>query len=107
MKFHNLKMTVLACSVIISIFVMYSSHSYADDHTTGPAPISEGVYHGKVVEVEEHTLVVKQDDGDIVRVRMPGQSDEHASDYQVGDHVEVIVSPQGITTSVKREVGSR
>lgn len=104
MKFRNLLDTVFMLSVLISLILVHPSPGHSGDSSTEPVPVASGVYEGTVLEVEKHTLVVKQADGDIVRVRMPGKSGDKASDFQVGDMVEVIVTPEGITTSVKRQL---
>ena len=104
MKSRILKETVFVLSILIFLFLIQPSSGYSADSSTQPAPVASGVYEGEVLEVENHTLVVKQTDGDIVRVRMPGKSGKKSSDFQIGDKVEASVSPEGITTSVKRQV---
>ncbi len=108
MKFQTRKVCVLISAIVMAL-VHFSpvSQGFAEVSDTGPAPIATGTYHGQVLEVEEHTLVVKQADGEIVRVRLPGQSGYQASDFQVGDQVEATVSPQGVTTSVKQDLPPR
>ena len=105
MKFLNSKKFISILSMNIFLILGYSLSGYATNSTTEPAPVASGVYEGEVIEVEEHTLVIKQTDGDIVRVRMPGKSGEKSSNFQVGDKLEVVVSPEGITTSVQHRLG--
>ena len=69
-----------------------------------PAPTAtggSGVIEGTVVEVESHTLVVKKNDGETVRVPMPGKSGEPAGQFSKGDYIEASVTPEGTTTSVR------
>jgi hypothetical protein len=105
MKFRTLMPTFLMVGAISTLFLIHPFYVYSADSSAEPAPVASGVYEGEVIEVEEHTLVIKQADGDIVRVRMPGKSGEKSSNFQVGDKLDVVVSPEGITTSVKHRLG--
>ena len=108
MKYQTRTVCVLISAIVLALSCFYPvSHGFTEVSNTGPAPIATGTYHGQVVEVEDHTLVVKQEDGEVVRVRLPGQSGDQASDFQVGDQVEVTVSPHGVTTSVKQDLAPR
>lgn len=74
---------------IITFFVIPPLFVYSSNSSADPAPVVSGIYEGEVLEVEEHTLVIKQMDENTVRVRMPGKSGEKASNFQVGDKLEV------------------
>lgn len=74
------------------------------------APVAEGgtgVIEGKILEVEQHTLVLEKLDGQTVRVPMPGQSGEPASEFAKGEWVEATVTPEGFTTSVRSVANPR
>jgi hypothetical protein len=90
---------VLGCFVFVGAM---GEHAGANDRTVeSPAPVNSGVTEGKVVEVESHTLVVESLDGKVVRIPMPGKTEESSSEFSKGDYIEATVTPQGITTSVR------
>jgi hypothetical protein len=60
-----------------------------------------GILVAKVVAVEPKALVVENTEGDISRVPMPGESGKTADDFSVGDKIEAVITPEGITTSVR------
>lgn len=66
------------------------------------APVASGVVEGRVIEAEQLTLVIEKANGEVVRVPMPGKSGESAADFEKGDYIEVAISPEGITTSVRK-----
>ena len=66
------------------------------------APVGSGVIEGRVIEVEQLTLVIEKANGEVVRVPMPGKSGESSTDFEKGDYIEVAISPEGITTSVRK-----
>lgn len=77
-------------------------HAGANDRTDEfPAPVTSGVVEGKVVEVETHTLVVENLEGNVVRIPMPGKTGESAQKFTKGDYIEATITPQGITTSMR------
>lgn len=55
-----------------------------------------------MIEVEQLTLVIEKANGEVVRVPMPGKSGESSTDFEKGDYIEVAISPEGITTSVRK-----
>jgi hypothetical protein len=81
--------------------IPYHSHASAPDQKE-VAPVASGVVEGRVIEVERLTLVMEKSDGEVVRVPMPGKSGESSADFEKGDYIEVAISPEGITTSVRK-----
>jgi hypothetical protein len=104
MKVRTLMETVSKFGLLISLLLIHPFPGHSENVSPQPAPVASGVYKGEVLEVENHTLVVKQTDGDTVRVPMPGKSGKESSDFRVGEAVEVSVSSEGITTSVRRQL---
>lgn len=105
----RLKNLLIAISVAIGLTTGFTLDNIRADELpkNDPAPLStggQGVIEGKVIEVETHTLVVKKIDGNVVRVRMPGKSGEKAKDFSVGEYIEASVTPEGMTTSVRKVV---
>ncbi len=77
-------------------------HASGSEHKEIAPVASGGVLEGRVIEVENLTLVVEKANGEVVRVPMPGKSGESADDFSTGDYIEIAISPQGITTSVRK-----
>lgn len=96
------------CCVATIVFVAASGvvpdniHASTSDLKEIAPVASGGVLEGRVIEAENLTLVVAKANGEVVRVPMPGKSGESASDYSKGDYIEVAISPEGITTSVRK-----
>ncbi|MBA3967968.1 MAG: hypothetical protein H0X47_19775 [Nitrospirales bacterium] len=92
----------LLASILVLFGGLMPESVVADDiGQKGPAPVVSGVIEGKVVEVETNTLVLEKNNGKIVRVHMPGKSGNTAADFSKGDYIEAVVTPEGITTSVR------
>lgn len=91
--------------------VLMVSPSYAenlDEETaqekavTAPVdPGPGGILQAEVVAVEPKVLIVKNADGDISRVPLPGESGKTADEFSVGEKIEAVITPEGITTSVR------
>lgn len=88
----------LAASGVIPAIIHASG---SEDKEIAPVA-SGGVLEGRVIEAENLTLVVEKANGEVVRVPMPGKSGESAENFSQGDHIEVAISPEGITTSVRK-----
>lgn len=83
--------------------IPYSLHASKPGDQKEIAPVaSGGVLEGRVIEAETLTLVVEKVNGEIVRVPMPGKSGDSSADFAKGDYIEVAISPEGITTSVRK-----
>lgn len=98
---------VNAClGVATMVFVVASGMTpdiiYASGEDKKIAPVASGVVEGRVIETEHLTLVVEKANGEVVRVPMPGKSGESADDFSKGDYIEIAISPEGITTSVRK-----
>lgn len=99
---------VNSCLRVTTILLVVGSgvipyHSYASEPEQKEiAPIAAGVVEGRVIEVEQLTLVIEKANGEVVRVPMPGKSGESSADFKKGDSIEVAISPEGITTSVRK-----
>jgi len=70
----------------------------ADEYDT--APMEAGTFQGKILEIEEHGLVVQKSDGEVVRIPMSGETGKRATDFNVEEVVVLTLTPEGITTSV-------
>jgi len=64
------------------------------------APVEAGTFQGKILEIEEHDLVVQKSDGEVVRIPMPGETGKRVTDFDVEEVVELTLTSKGITTSV-------
>ncbi|MCA9422918.1 MAG: hypothetical protein KC592_18005 [Nitrospira sp.] len=99
------KLLLGAIPVLVLLSAPLSGHLHAQETAMEePSPIASGiggVVEGKVMEVENHTLVIENSNGKTVRVRMPGKSGKSSSDFSKGNYIEAAVSPEGITTSVR------
>lgn len=87
--------------VVASGVIPYHIHASESDQKE-IAPVAAGVVEGRVIEAEELTLVIEKANGEVVRVPMPGKSGESSADFEKGDYIEVAISPEGITTSVRK-----
>jgi len=94
-----------ASSLVIMSISLTGVTVYSEETDFDPASIAAGTIEGEILEVEKHTLVIKKQNGEEVRVRMPGQTEESAKNFGVGDQVEVHVTPEGITTSIQPLTG--
>lgn len=92
-------MTILF--VVASGVIPYHIHASEPDQKE-IAPVAAGVVEGRVIKAEELTLVIEKANGEVVRVPMPGKSGESSADFEKGDDIEVAISPEGITTSVRK-----
>ena len=90
-----------ACSLMLLLFGMFPAYGGTMLDQNSDAAVASGVQEGEIVEVEEQTLVIKsRNTGKILRIPMPLNSHKNANDFKVGEHIEPVVSPEGITTSV-------
>ncbi len=87
--------------VVASGVIPYPVHASEPDQKE-MAPVASGVVEGRVIEVEQLTLVIEKANGEVVRVPMPGKSGESSADFEQGDYIEVAISPEGVTTSVRK-----
>ncbi len=87
--------------VVASGLIPYPIHASEPDQKE-IAPVASGVIEGRIIEVEHLTLVIEKANGEVVRVPMPGKSGESSADFEKGEYIEVAISPQGITTSVRK-----
>lgn len=87
-------------SLFLMPFFLTGISAYGDETEFDPAPIAAGTLEGEVLEVEEKTLVIRKQNGEEVRVRMPGRTEESTETFKVGDQVEVYITPEGVTTSI-------
>jgi len=87
-------------SLIIMPICLNGVNVYGEETDFDPASLAGGTIQGEILEVEEKTLVIRKQNGEEVRVRMPGRTEESAETFEVGDQVEVYVTPEGITTSI-------
>jgi hypothetical protein len=95
---------VLPVSFLVFSFGLVA-HLYAekaDDAVTAPIDSGPGgVLEAEVTAVEPNVLLVKKADGEVARVPMPGESGKSASDFSKGDKIEAVITPEGVTTSVR------
>ncbi|GJL58257.1 MAG: hypothetical protein NPIRA03_11140 [Nitrospirales bacterium] len=93
----------VATMVFVAASGMIPNHIHASEpDQTEIAPVASGVVEGRVIEAEQLTLVIEKANGEVVRVPMPGKSGESSSEFEKGDYIEVAISPEGITTSVRK-----
>lgn len=92
------KITVCLFVVLLSL-TGYVVTGHAED-AYDTAPEEAGTFQGTIIEIVEHDLVVKKSDGEVVRVPMPGATRKRAADFQMGEVVEITLTPGGMTTSV-------
>jgi hypothetical protein len=88
--------------VAASGVIPYHIHTSEPDQKEVAPVASAGVVEGWVIEAEHLTLVVERANGEVVRVPMPGKSGETSADFAKGDYIEVAISQEGITTSVRK-----
>ena len=98
---HEKSTIFLTRLVIVMVVFLWGGSAHAAKASFDPAPVAKGTIEGEVIEVEEDTLVIKKLNGEEARVRIPGRTDDKAETYSVGDRVEVYVTPEGTTTSVR------
>ncbi|GJL48960.1 MAG: hypothetical protein NPIRA01_01870 [Nitrospirales bacterium] len=94
---------VIVRALIVSLLlapVSFSSIIASAETESDISSLAAGTITGEILEIEENTLVIKKPNGEEVRVRMPGRTEEAAKDFEVGENVEVYVTPEGTTTSV-------
>jgi hypothetical protein len=102
-KWGNLSVCVATILFVAASGVMpYHVHASEREKKEIAPVASGGVMEGRVIEAEKLTLVVEKANGEVVRVPMPGKSGESSGDFAKGDYIEVAISPQGITTSVRK-----
>jgi len=96
---------IWAWAIVTLLILTFHSVIIHAAHEFDTAPEEAGTFQGKIIEIVENVLVVEKSDGEVVRVPLPGETGKRASAFRIEELVEITMTPEGMTTSVKSVPG--